>query len=136
MKKYFIDTNLIIYANDRRDPDKQDKAIHLLKDLLQNNSGVVSTQVLQEYSNVALTKLRQRQDIVLRQITLLESFDVVLLKPALIKRAIEIRSSYTLNFWNSCIISAAESAQCDVLYSEDLNAGQFYSGIRLVNPLI
>ena len=60
----------------------------------------------------------------MRQLVLLEAFDVVLMEPALIRRAIEIRSSYTISFWDSCIISAAESAGCDSIYSEDLNAGQ------------
>ncbi len=135
MKKIFIDTNLIIYANDRRDPQKQRKAIDLISELMCNGLGVISTQVLQEYSSVALTKLKQDHAIVLRQLVLLESFDVVLMKPALIRRAIEIRSSYNISFWDSCIISAAESVGCDSIFSEDLNAGQYYSGIKVVNPL-
>lgn len=136
MKKIFIDTNLIVYANDCRDPQKQRKAIELVKGLMDNGLGVISTQVLQEYSSVALSKLKQDHAIVLRQLTLLESFDVVLIEPALIRRAIEIRSSYSISFWDSCIISAAESAGCDCIYSEDLNAGQYYSGIKVINPLL
>lgn len=136
MKKIFIDTNLIVYANDRRDPQKQHKAIELVQELMDNGLGVISTQVLQEYSSVALSKLQQDHAVVLRQLTLLESFDVVLIKPALIRRAIEIRSSYSISFRDSCIISAAESAGCDCIYSEDLNTGQYYSGIKVSNPLL
>ncbi len=134
MKKIFIDTNIIVYANDRRDPEKQQKAIDVVSELMNNKLGVISSQVLQEYSSVALTKLKQDHGIVLRQLVLLEVFDVVLMEPALIRRAIEIRSSYTISFWDSCIISAAESAGCDSIYSEDLNAGQYYSGIKVSNP--
>jgi predicted nucleic acid-binding protein len=136
MKKIFIDTNLIVYANDRRDPQKQRKAIALVSELMNNGLGVISSQVLQEYSSVALTKLKQDHAIVLRQLVLLESFDVVLMKPALIRRAIEVRSSYNISFWDSCIISAAESVGCDSIFSEDLNAGQYYSGIKVVNPFL
>ena len=136
MKKIFIDTNLIVYANDRREPEKQRQAIELVKELMSSGRGVISSQVLQEYANTALTKLHQDHAIVLRQLTLLESFEVVLLKPVLIRRAIEIRSSYGISFWNSCIISAAESAGCDSIYSEDLSSGQYYSGIKLVNPFL
>ncbi len=135
MKRIFIDTNLIVYANDNRDPNKQRKAIDLIKELMDEGLGVISSQVLQEYANTALTKLNQQHTIVLRQLTLLESFEVVLLTPSLIRRAIEIRSAYSISFWDSCIISAAESAGCDSIYSEDLNAGQYYSGIKLSNPL-
>lgn len=134
MRKIFIDTNLIVYANDRRDPKKQRKAIELVSELMSNGLGVISSQVLQEYSSVALTKLKQEHALVLRQLVLLEAFDIVLMKPALIRRAIEIRSSYSISFWDSCIISAAEVAGCDSIYSEDLNAGQYYSGIKVNNP--
>jgi len=134
LKKIFIDTNIIVYANDRRDPEKQRKAIEVVSELMNNKLGVISSQVLQEYSSVALTKLKQDHGIVLRQLVLLEVFDVVLMEPALIRRAIEIRGSYTISFWDSCIISAAESAGCDSIYSEDLNAGQYYSGIKVSNP--
>ena len=136
MKKIFIDTNLIVYANDRRDPQKQQKAIELIKELMGAGSGVVSSQVLQEYANTALTKLHQNHTVVLRQLTLLESFEVVLLKPALVRRAIEVKSSYGISFWDSCIISAAESSGCDSIYSEDLSSGQYYSGMKLVNPFL
>jgi len=134
VKKIFIDTNLIVYANDGQYPDKQNKAITLIQTLMKDGLGVISSQVLQEYANTALTKLHQQHTIVLRQLTLLESFEIVLLKPLLIRRAIEIRSAYGITFWDSCIISAAESAGCDSIYSEDLNAGQYYSGIKLLNP--
>ena len=123
-----------MYANDRRDPEKQQKAIDVVSELMNNKLGVISSQVLQEYSSVALTKLKQDHGIVLRQLVLLEVFDIVLMEPALIRRAIEIRSSYSISFWDSCIISAAESAGCDSIYSEDLNAGQYYSGIKVINP--
>lgn len=136
MKKIFIDTNLIVYANDSRDPQKQHNAIELIRELMDDGLGVISSQVLQEYANTALTKLNQQHTVVLRQLTLLESFEVVLLKPALIRRAIEIRSAYAITFWDSCIISAAESAGCDSIYSEDLNTGQYYSGLKLINPLV
>lgn len=134
MKRYFIDTNVIVYANDSRHPEKQDKAIHLIRELMAGGNGVISSQVLQEYANVALTRLKQQQDIVLRQLTLLESFETVLLAPALVRRAVEIRAVYKIAFWDSCIISAAEYAKCDTIYSEDLNAEQYYSGIKMRNP--
>ncbi|MCK4378809.1 MAG: PIN domain-containing protein [Deltaproteobacteria bacterium] len=134
MKKYFIDSNLIVYANDCRDPEKQDKALELISKLMTSERGVVSTQVLQEFANAALLKLKQRHEVVIRQLSLLESFEVIQITPTMIRRAIEIRAAYAISFWDATIISAAENAGCDVIYSEDLNAGQYYSGIRLENP--
>ena len=54
----------------------------------------------------------------------------------MIRRAIEIRETYHISFWDSCIISNAESAGCTEIYSEDLNTGQYYSGMRVVNPFV
>ena len=65
MKKYFIDTNLVVYANDQRDQEKQEMAIIIISRLMKNRTGVISTHVLQEYAHVALKKLHQRQDVVL-----------------------------------------------------------------------
>ncbi|MCD6534599.1 MAG: PIN domain-containing protein [Deltaproteobacteria bacterium] len=136
MKKSFIDSNLIIYANDCRDPEKQDKALALIKKLMISGTGVISSQVMQEYSNVALNKLDQSHEVVLRQLSLLESFEIVSISPAMVRRVIEIKVAYRISFWDASIISAAEYAACDVIYSEDLNSGQFYSGIKLQNPFI
>jgi predicted nucleic acid-binding protein len=135
MKKVFVDTNLIVYANDNRDEQKQEKAIRLISDTMRNGNGVISTQVLQEYAQVALTKLGQSQNVVLRQLVLLEAFEVITLSPPLIRRGVEIRAAYGISFWDSLIVAAAESGKCETVLSEDLNPGQFYSGIVVINPL-
>lgn len=132
--KVFLDTNIVVYANDKRDKYKQDKALELITGLMKANRGTISTQVLQEYTFVALRKLDQKHEIILRQLKLLESFEVVRQSPEMIRRAVEIMDSYKIGFWDSCIISNAEYANCTVIYSEDLNAGQYYSGIRIKNP--
>lgn len=69
----FIDTNLIVYANDQRDPNKQEKALDLIRREIRERTGVISIQVMQEYANTALYKLGQSTAIVLRQLSLLES---------------------------------------------------------------
>jgi predicted nucleic acid-binding protein len=134
MSKYFIDTNLIVYANDCRDTAKQQKALDVLAALMGDGRGVISTQVMQEYAHVALNKLGQRQDVVLRQLLLLEGFEVVAQTPALIRRSVEIRSTYQVSFWDACIVAAAEHARCAMILSEDFNTGQYYAGIAVENP--
>ena len=135
MEKVFIDTNILIYANDSRDRDKQQKAIQIISDLMLTGNGVISTQVMQEYANVALKKLNQDQSVVLRQLVLLESFEVIMVSPILIRKGIELKTVYNIGYWDSIIISAAESAKCKTIFSEDFNTGQYYSGIIAVNPL-
>lgn len=136
MTKAFIDTNVLIYANDARDKVKQKRALGVVAEHMRLGTGVISTQVLQEYAHVALNKLHQRQDVILRQLVLLEELEVVQQSPVLIRRSVEIKASYQIGFWDACIISAAEYAKCNIILSEDLNSGQFYSGIAMVNPFV
>jgi len=135
MNKTFIDTNVIIYANDTSDEEKQERALAVVAELMRLGTGVISTQVLQEYAHVALNKLHQRQDVILRQLVLLEEgLEVIPQTPLLIRRSVEIKATYRISFWDACIISAAEHAKCSNILSEDLNSGQFYSGIAMENP--
>ncbi len=130
----FIDSNVVVYANDSRNAEKQRIALQIVADALRSGTGVISTQVLQEYANVALGKLAQRQDVVLRQLAILERFVIVPQTPALVRRAVELRTLYGISFWDASIVSAAESSACRKIISEDLNAGQFYGRAVVVNP--
>ncbi len=134
MARNFIDTNVVVYANDSRDIAKQRRAVDLIATAIREGSGVLSTQVLQEYANVAVSKLGQRQDVVLRQLRLLERLQVVQQTPELIRRAVELRGVYGISFWDASVVAAAEAEKCDRIFSEDLNTGQFYAGIVVVNP--
>lgn len=134
MGRDFIDTNIVVYANDSRHPGKQKQALTLVADALRSGSGVICTQVLQEYANVALGKLGQRRDVVLRQLALLERLEVVSQAPALVRRAVELHGLYGITFWDAAIVAAAESSGCNRIFSEDLNTGQFYGGVEVVNP--
>jgi len=134
MKVCFVDSNIVIYANDRKAGAKQTTAIELVTRLMRGQNGALSVQVLQEYANVALGKMNQEVSVVLRQLRHLERLHVVVPSPAAVRRAIEIRSTYQLSFWDASIVAAAESADCMVILSEDLNSGQHYAGIEAVNP--
>ena len=130
----FIDSNVVVYANDARDPLKQRVALNAIEKAMRSGTGVVSTQVLQEYANVALGKLAQRQDVVLRQLAIRERLQVVSQSPLLVRRAVELRGLYGISFWDASIVAAAESRDCEEILSEDLNTGQFYGRVAVVNP--
>ncbi len=134
--KAFLDTNLIVYANDARVPEKQARAIEVVTGAMRDGSGVVSTQVMQEYAVVAGSKLHQDPDTTLRQLLLLESLEVVEITPALIRRGLELQFRYQIDYWDASILAAAEHAQCDVLLTEDLNPGQLYAAVRTENPFL
>ncbi len=131
----FIDTNLIVYANDRRDSRKQQQALDVIRREIRERTGVISIQVLQEFANTALNKLGQEPSVLLRQLALLETLTVVRPDPPMVRRAVELKTLFQLPFWDASILAAAESAGCRHLFSEDLNAGQAYGAIRVINPL-
>lgn len=136
MAKIFIDTNIVVYANDKRDPEKQKIAVEVITRLMESQQGVISTQVMQEYAYTAVKKLNQNHQAILRQLKLLEHFELILQTPEMIRRALEIKVTYGISFREACIISNAEGAHCSAIYSEDLDAGQYYSGIKVVNPFL
>jgi len=136
MKKTFIDTNVLVYANDSRDPAKQSAAIELIQEAIRTGTGVVSTQVMQEFAAVAGEKLRLDIDVVLHVLLLLESLEVVQVTGALVRRSLELRERYKVSFWDAGILAAAEHANCAVLLSEDLNPGRFYAAVKVENPFV
>lgn len=134
MRRYFIDSNVLIYANDRNAGEKQNRAIEVVQKCMRGKSGVLSIQVLQEYANIALLKLMQDDAVVLRQLKLLEAFNVIAPSPAMVRRGVEIRNLYRISFWDANIVAAAETAECDYILSEDLNTGQYYAGVKVMDP--
>ena len=90
----FIDTNIIVYANDKRDPVKQRRALEVLSESIRNRTAVISIQVLQEFASVALSKLQQQEDVVLRQLALLRNLEIIEPKHSSVCRAVELRKLY------------------------------------------
>ena len=134
MMRYFIDSNIVIYANDRNAGEKQTRAIEVVQRCMRAKNGVLSIQVLQEYANIALTKLTQDSAVVLRQLKLLDAFKIITPSPAMVRRGVEIRNAYRVSFWDAGIVAAAEIAECDYILSEDLNTGKYYAGVKIINP--
>ena len=130
----FIDTNILVYAEASDEAVKQSAALALLRRLKLNASGVISTQVLQEYANVALRKMHLDANHVRKQISAHEQFEVVQVTPAIIRGALDVHQTRSVSFYDALIVQAASVAGCDILYSEDLNTGEIINGVRIVNP--
>lgn len=130
----FIDTNLLIYADSGDESIKQRIALTLLKQLRLNQKGVLSTQVLGEYCNVALNKLKLPHADIREQMEFWEQYDVVQVTPAIIHMGLDLHQTRSLGFFDALIVAAAKTSGCTVLYSEDMNAGEMVNGVRIVNP--
>ena len=136
--KFFVDTNILVYAHDRSAGVKHQRAQMLLEQLWNSGQGVLSTQVLQELC-VNLRK-KVRAPLPVEEVRLLirdyATWEVVSNTPESILQALDIETRYKIFFWDALILQAAESAGASILYSEDLATAQHYGSIQIVNPLI
>lgn len=136
--RYFVDTNILMYAHDTAAGAKHQRARALVEDLWRTRSGVVSTQVLQELC----VNLRRKAGRPLDRKTTRDivsdylAWDVVVNTGEGILEALELEERYRISFWDALIVRAAEAAGAAVLYSEDLSHEQVYGQVRVVNPLV
>ena len=135
--KYFVDTNILMYAHDTSAGEKHERAKALVEELWRDRTGVLSTQVLQELS-VNLRKKARRpldaratREIVADYLT----WQVVVNGGESILEAFELEARYQISFWDALVVQAAVASGAEVLYSEDLSDGQAYGAVRVVNPL-
>ncbi len=135
--KYFVDTNILIYAHDRSAGLKHDLARKLIERLWISGQGVLSTQVLQEVCINLRRKIARPLpvDEIRRLLQDYLSWEIVVNTPESVLQALEIEVRYKISFWDALVLQAAESAGATVLYSEDLAAGQKYGPIQVINPL-
>jgi predicted nucleic acid-binding protein len=132
LAKKFIDTNIIIYALGQNSP-KAHIAAPLFVD-----SPVISTQVLSETANVASKRLAQSASEIRKLISSLETIcRVEIISLVTIHTALEIRERYNFSWYDSLIVASALEAECDILYSEDMQNGQVINdSLRIVNPFL
>ena len=134
--KYFVDTNILMYAHDTSAGEKHERAKALVEELWRDRTGVVSTQILQELA----VNLRRKtakpldakavRDVVADYLT----WQIVVNGGESILEALELETRYQISFWDALVVYAAQSAGTHVLYSEDLSDGQLYGPVRVINP--
>jgi predicted nucleic acid-binding protein len=131
----FVDTNILLYAISR-DPAEQDKAKRA-KDILAEHDLALSIQVLQEFY-VQATRASRPDAIEHQQaVRLIESFrrfPVQDVTSAIMMAALDSCHRFQLSYWDAAIIEAARAVGCTRVLSEDLNNGQDYAGIQIINP--
>lgn len=130
----FIDTNVLVYAQASDESVKRLTAIALLKQLFENGTGVLSTQVLQEYCNVALKKLKLPAAVIRAQLAFYGQFEVVQVTPAIIQAALDIHQTRSVSFYDALILASAKTAGCTMVFSEDFNTGEKVGGVQIINP--
>lgn len=134
--QFFIDSNVLLYAGSQHPDDQLKRKIAL--ELLRKPGLGYSAQVMQEYFNVAYTKGRLgiSIEVALENLEWLVRRTTLPITPGLVLRATRIAARYKISYWDAAIIAAAKELGCHTLYSEDLNSGQEYEGVRVINPFL
>ena len=112
----------------------QRAALALLKGLYEENMGVLSTQVLQEYCNVALRKLKLPVQYVRSQLDMYEQFEVVQVTPSIIRAGLDLHQTRSVSFFDAIVLASAHASGCNIIWTEDMNAGEVVNGVSIANP--
>jgi predicted nucleic acid-binding protein len=133
----FVDTNVLVYAYDRSEPEKQNQALHVLDRLLVTGKGVLSAQVLSEFFNTITRKLvvpltleqaHSRLEHYARFWPVLDVTSEVILE------AVRGVREYAFSFWDAQIWAAAHLNGIELVFSEDFNSGSTIEDVSFVNP--
>jgi predicted nucleic acid-binding protein len=136
--KYFVDTNILLYAHDRSAGIKHQRARSLVESLWLSGRGVLSTQVLQELCINLRRKIAHPLPIgeVRQLLREYSTWEMITNSAGSVLEALELELRYHTSFWDALIVQAAIHSGASVLYSEDLATGQKYGAVQVMNPLL
>lgn len=134
--RVFVDTNVLLYAFDTSAAEKRAWALDVVREVWRVGNGCVSVQVLQEFYVNVTRKLEHPLpvDTARRIVASLSRWEVHAPDADDVLAAIDLHGRARLAFWDAMVVTSAYAMGCDLLYSEDLNAGQSIGGVTVVNP--
>lgn len=134
----FVDTNILVYAEDRDAGSKHVIARDLVADLWRSGEGVLSIQVLQEFFVTVTRKLPRPlgTDEAFAIVEQYLTWCVVENTGGLLLGSIRLASTLKVSFWDALILQAARLERCDRLLTEDLNHGQRIGDLVIINPFL
>lgn len=136
LQRSFLDTNVLVYGDDGQEPAKQRRALDLIKKHRQQRTGVVSLQVLQEYFVTVTRKHKLDAEIARNKVEIYSKFHVGEPTVSDILAAIDLHRLHSFSFWDALVLRMAKQTACRVLFSEDMQHGQEFDGVKIVNPFL
>ena len=132
----FVDTNVLVYARDPRDPPKQSVARDWIRLLWDENRGRMSAHVLSEFYDVVTRKLRPQvsHDEAWEEVQSYLSWNPQPINTEVLTRAREVERRHRWSWWDCLVVAAARAQNCVLLLSEDLHDGAEYDGVIVRNP--
>ena len=135
--RVLVDTNVLVYAYDRSEPQKQRQALRLLDRLAMTGAGVISTQVLTEFFVAVTLKIAAPLSVDQahgRVRNYLQAWPILDLTGMVVLEAARGVRDHQFNFWDAQVWAAARLNQIEVVFSEDFNVGAVIEGVRFVGP--
>jgi len=135
---YFVDTNILVYAFDRSAGRKHQIASQLVRECWENESGCLSIQVLQEFYVTVTCKITNPIDPVIARQIISDLAEWRMQSPDAsdVLQAIDYQQNYHLSFWDAMILQSAVRLGCAQLWTEDMNHGQSFGPVRVINPFV
>lgn len=133
---FFVDTNVLICADDKRDAAKQARAREWLLALWQQRNGRVSTQVLNDYYVNVTRKLGLAQGDARAKVRRLQLWQPWQLDHQTVETAWGVEARFGLSYWDSLILAAAAQSGCTHVLSDDLQHGQQIDAVTILNPFL
>ena len=132
----FVDTNILVYAEDLDAGSKRTVALNLIRDCWNQGDGVLSIQVLKEFYVTVTRKLPVVMSFELASTIVDEylTWQIVPTDEALLRAGIGLSHSAELSLWDALVVQAAARAKCRTLYTEDLTHGQSFGSLEIINP--
>ena len=130
----FVDTNVLLYAQDRKDDRRRGIAQQVLGELWASGTGALSTQVLQEFYDVGTRKMKLEPALARRVVALYAEWPVVETTAQLIVSASLLHERHGFAFWDAMVVEAALLSGATTLLSEDLQHGRRVGGLVITNP--
>lgn len=132
--KVFVDTGVIVAANDAAAPERQNVAIQVVRQELERGTGVISSLVIAEYVDHAATRLSQPRVAIDHQVRMLERFEVVVMGGEAIREALALASDWGLALREALALSAAVRAGCGLTWSDAFTDLATFAGVQSLNP--
>jgi predicted nucleic acid-binding protein len=132
--RFFLDSNVLIYLFDGRVPVKRERSRILIREALAGG-GLISYQVVQECMNV-LHRAKQVSAQEIRHFLDTALMPLCEIYPTgdLFDSALGISGETGWTYYDSLIVAAASKAGCAQLYTEDLQDGRVFRGVKIQNP--
>ena len=133
-KPCFFDTNILVYATIDQDAEKQRQSAILIARAIAQGEFAISAQVLKEFANILVKKSDKPFTAIRQAVERFSPYAIVADTPALVLKALDIQNAHGLQFFDALLVAGAESAGCEILFSEDMTNGVKYGSVTVRNP--